>query len=154
MPNHPSKQPALSVGPYAQWEAGELRSDEAIPLLVKQLANLQDRLEPLQHTEKAIRAQLSVMVDNVGGKFEVPGYGKLNITSAGTTVTYDRKELDKFTAALEHEILELTLSGHESEEYERTRIDALVAVVGKLKSCRKESSRSGGLRILKDSEAD
>jgi hypothetical protein len=60
----------------------------------------------------------------------VNGFGRLQITGASQTVTYDRRKLDNLVARLAAE-------GYSDLAQE-------------IASYRKESSRSGGLRILRE----
>jgi hypothetical protein len=115
---------------YQRWQDGELTDNEALELLCRQLTSLQDRLEPLQFVEKQLRAWISEVVDREGGRAEVDGFGRLQITGASQTVTYDRRKLDNLVARLAAE-------GYSDLAQE-------------IASYRKESSRSGGLRILRD----
>jgi hypothetical protein len=115
---------------YRRWQDGELTDNEALELLCRQLTSLQDRLEPLQFVEKQLRAWISEVVDREGGRAEVNGFGRLQITGASQTVTYDRRKLDNLVARLAAE-------GYSDLAQE-------------IASYRKESSRSGGLRILRE----
>ncbi len=115
---------------YQRWQDGELSDAEALELLCRQLTSLQDRLEPLQFVEKQLRAWISEVVDREGGRAEVAGFGRLQITGAGTTTTYDRRRLDSLVTRLAAE--------GQSE------------LAQEIAACRKESSRSGGLRIIRD----
>lgn len=115
---------------YQRWQDGDLTDNEALELLCRQLVSLQDRLEPLQFVEKQLRAWISEVVNREGGRAEVNGFGRLQITGASQTVTYDRRKLDGLVARLAAE-------GNSELAHE-------------IASYRKESARSGGLRIVRD----
>lgn len=117
---------------YQRWQDGDLSDQEALELLCRQLTGLQDRLEPLQFVEKQLRAWISEVVDREGGKAEVNGFGRLQITGAGMTATYDRRRLDNLVARL--------AAQGQSE------------LAQEIAACRKESQRSGGLRIIRDKD--
>jgi hypothetical protein len=117
---------------YQRWQDGELTDQEALELLCRQLTSLQDRLEPLQFVEKQLRAWISEVVDREGGKAEVNGFGRLQITGAGLTATYDRRGLDNLVA--------------------RLAAEGQADLAREIAACRKESQRSGGLRIIRDKE--
>lgn len=115
---------------YQRWQDGDLSDAEALELLCRQLTSLQDRLEPLQFVEKQLRAWISEVVDREGGRAEVAGFGRLQITGATTAASYDRRKLDSLVTRLAAE--------GQSE------------LAQEIASFRKESSRSGGLRIVRD----
>lgn len=118
---------------FKQWEDGLVTGQEAVELLVRQLAVVEDNLEPLEQTKQAIRAKLSLIVDRQpGSAIELPGYGKLAIRSAAATKSYDKDKLDQL-------IIQLTMDG---------QVELAQAIGG----CKKEGSRTGGLVITKEKE--
>ena len=119
---------------YQRWQDGDLSDNEALELLCRQLTSLQDRVEPLQFVEKQLRAWISEVVDREGGRAEVSGFGRLQITGPTTTATYDRRRLDSLVARLAAE--------GQSE------------LAQEIASYRKENSRTGGLRIIRDKDKD
>jgi hypothetical protein len=123
------KYNTLPATDYDLWQDGELRDQEFLDRAARRLASLQDNLEPLQATEKIIRSHISIVVDRMGGKANVPGFASFVITEAGLTVTYDSSRLDKLVAALISE--------------------GNIEMAQRLTACRKEGSRSGSLRITK-----
>lgn len=114
---------------YELWQEGELQADEALDRLVASLDGLKDRLEPLAASEKALRDQISHVLEFATGgrKTEVRGY-ELLITEPGVSVSYDAKKLDQLVVRL-------------MEEYPGIAAD--------IRACRKESSRAGSLRIIR-----
>ncbi len=113
---------------YDQWQEGDITADEALNQLCQQLVSLEDRLEPLEATRLAIRNQLSVVVEQLGGKAELAGFGTLHITQASLTANYDTRQLDALITRL-------------STDYP--------AIAQAIADCRRESSRTGGLRITR-----
>jgi hypothetical protein len=92
-------------------------------LIVRSLAGTYRRFT----TEKVLRQQASEIVDYLGGKADVAGFGTFTITAPSQTIQYDSKELDRL-------VVHLISSGYEE-------------LAKQITSCRKESSRAGSLRI-------
>jgi hypothetical protein len=115
---------------WNDWQNGEIEDKEAIKELTRQLAVVEDSLEPLEATRKVIRDYLSVVVEQQpGSKITLKGFGNLSIRNAVTTHSYDTKSLDNLIAKLVIDYPE---------------------VAQQIAICRKESSRAGGLYILKE----
>lgn len=112
---------------YDRWQEGDIQAEEALTQLCQSLDSLEDRLEPLQQQKDTLRTQISEVVDYLGGRAELDWFGSLQITSPTVTATYDREALDALIARL-------TAEG-------QTEIAKQIA------ACRKESMRSGSLRI-------
>jgi hypothetical protein len=119
---------------FDKWQDGELTDQHFLEASSRRLANLQDSLEPLQETEKVIKNQISLVVERLGGKANVPGFASFVITEPGQTVSYDSQKLDRLVAAL--------ISEGET------------ALAQNITACRKVGSRVGYLRITKARAAD
>ena len=118
---------------YDKWRAGELNDDEAIQQLCGSLVSLEDSLEPLEEIRKAIRAQLSEIVERQAkSRYDLAGFGTLTITNAIKVVSYDAKALDNLVEQLLN--------------------DGEVEIAHAILACRKESGRAGGLRISRKGE--
>ncbi len=117
---------------YQLWQAGELANEQALEELCQALDTLQDRLQPLQESEQVLRAQISEVVERLGGRAELAGFGSLNITGASVTSHYDRRGLDKLV--------------------ERLRDEGQADLAAEIASYRQESARSGGLRISRSKQ--
>ncbi len=87
-------------------------------------------LAPLQTKRERVRAELSVLVEQAGGKMTVDGFGRLDVSRASFHTSYDRKQLEAV-------ILKLIDAGH-------------YHLADAIRSCKKESARPGTLRILRD----
>lgn len=116
---------------YQKWQSGEITSKTALQELTNQLVAVEDRLEPLQEQRNLIRAQLSELVEALGGKAELPGFGSLVNQSASITTSYDRKKMDALVAKLAQEHPE---------------------IAAEISECRTQSSRAGGLVIRRAKE--
>lgn len=116
---------------YTQWLEGHAGPHEVLRQLAMDLGEVESELAPLEEARQVLRTRISHVVDRIGGKAEIPGFGKLEITSATKTVSYDRKQLDQLTIAL-------------LEEY--PHIARLIT------ECRTESARAGSLRIVRDKQ--
>jgi hypothetical protein len=112
---------------FKQYQEGEITPQHALDKIARQLDSLQDQIEPLNATEKVLRQQASEIVDYLGGKADVAGFGTFTITAPSQTIQYDSKELDRL-------VVHLISSGYEE-------------LAKQITSCRKESSRAGSLRI-------
>jgi hypothetical protein len=115
---------------YNRWQEGEIKAEEALTELCQSLDTLDDRLEPLQQQKEALRSQISEVVEYMNGRVELEGFGVLQITNATVTTTYDRESLDKLVARLVAE--------------------GQTEIARQIVACRKESMRSGGLRIKRN----
>lgn len=112
---------------FKQYQEGDITPQHALEAIARQLDSLQDQLAPLQETEKVLRQHASEIVEYLGGKADVAGFGSFTITAPSQTVSYDSKELDRLVASLINQ-----------GDVELARLIA---------SCRKEGSRAGALRI-------
>ena len=103
-------------------------------LLLKSLCNdlvaVEEQLSELEAQREAIRARLSELVDQLGGKIQLRGFGTLQISNPSVVVSYDRKGIEQL-------VQELEAAGN-------------FALVDAIQTSRKESMRSGGLRILRE----
>jgi hypothetical protein len=116
-----------SNNPFEKFKDGEITGQVALDQIARHLDLIQDNLEPLQATEKVLRQQASEIVDYLGGKADVAGFGTFTITAPSQTIQYDSKELDRL-------VVHLISGGYEE-------------LAKQITSCRKESSRAGSLRI-------
>ncbi|XSG75874.1 hypothetical protein ACP8Y2_02510 [Herpetosiphon llansteffanensis] len=103
-------------------------------LLLKSLCNdlvvVEEQLSELEAHREAIRARLSELVDQLGGKIQLRGFGTLQISNPSVVVSYDRKGIEQLVQELEE-------AGN-------------FALVDAIQTSRKESMRSGGLRIMRE----
>lgn len=97
--------------------------------LCSDLGEVESQLEGLTAEREQLRAQISEIVERLGGKANVRGFGDLHIASPVKIVTYDRKGLETLTE-------ELAANGYEE-------------IAEAISFYRKESARSGGLRIIR-----
>jgi hypothetical protein len=98
--------------------------------LCEALNAVEAQIAPLQGERDRIRADLSVLITNMGGKVKLDGFGRLDVSQASIHVSYDRKQI-------EHVILKLVDAGQ-------------YYIADALRSCKKESVRPGVLRIMRD----
>ena len=121
--------PTTTLQAYEQWQAGEIQGDEALKYLCHYLAMVDDQLGPLEKSTEQARVWVSEIVEYLGGKVEVDGFGKCEITSASVTYSYDKKQLDQLCNQL------------------RTEGQGEISTL--IEACLKSSMRSGGLRITR-----
>lgn len=114
---------------FEKWEAGELSAEDALEQLSASLDSLEDRLEPLSHMKEELRNQIGLVVNHLGGKAEIRGWGRFEITAPARTTSYDARQLDALVAQLVEE--------------------GNVEMAQQITQCRKEGSRAGGLRITR-----
>lgn len=113
---------------YQQWKENQIGSADALSRLVGQLDSIDDQLDPLEEHKKVLRAQISEIVEDLGGKVELPGYGALHNMSPSVTASYNREKLDGLVARL--------VATHPE-------------IAQQISACRTESVRAGSLRITK-----
>src|SRR5262245_43897416 len=94
--------------------------------LLDELRPIDDAIALLQAQRTSPRDQISERVDRLGGRAVLPGYGHLEITAPSVTVSYDRRQVEAL-------IIELTTTAP--------------VIAARIAACRKESPRTGGLRI-------
>jgi hypothetical protein len=98
----------------------------ALQSLLEELRTLEDALALLETERTAVRDQIRQHVEQLGGRAVLPGYGRLEITTPGITVSYDRRQVEAL-------IIELTTTAP--------------VIAARLAACRTESAHRGGLRI-------
>ncbi len=98
--------------------------------LCAELNAVEGQIAPLQAERERIRADLSVVIADLGGKVKLEGFGRLEVSQASIHVSYDRKQI-------ENVILKLLDAGH-------------YHIADALRSCKKESARPSVLRVLRD----
>ena len=65
------------------------------------LLELENELEALEHSKKELKTQIQLIVESIPDqKAEFPGIGTVQMTKAGTTVSYDKDALESLTARL------------------------------------------------------
>ncbi len=104
--------------------------DQQVYALCQDLGEVESQIAPLQAERERLRAELSVLVEQAGGKMTVEGFGRLDVSRASFHVSYDRKQI-------EHVILKLVDAGH-------------YHVADAIRSCKKESARPGTLRVMRE----
>lgn len=117
---------------FDDWKTGNVGVYEALRAVTLDLAECESELEPLQREREQLRAQVSELVDAAGGKAEVPGFGKLEITPASRTTSYDKR-------ALQSLVNDLVAEG-------------CGEIAGRILACERESSRAGSLRITREKQ--
>lgn len=116
---------------FDHWKQGDIGPHAALRALCSQLGEVQSDLDGLQEEREFLRSQISEIVNSLGGKVEVAGFGELRITEPVKTASYDRKQLDE---------LVLWLIEHEQ-----------TGIAQRITGCRKESARAGSLQIRQTS---
>jgi hypothetical protein len=106
-------------------------ADERLGVLCYDLAQLEERIAPLEAERQAIRAELSVLIDQLGTQ-EVEGFGRLEITAPALVVSFDRQKVERLMLAL--------IDEGRPELAER------------ISAAKKESARAGSLRITREKD--
>lgn len=115
---------------FEQWQDGLIGPEQALRALCSDLGEVESEYQLYAGQREALRAEISHVVDALGGKADVPGFGRLEITGPAKTASYDRKALDDL-------IIDLTQAG-------------LGEVAQRIAACRTQSARAGGLRITRE----
>lgn len=114
---------------YAAYLDGDATPYEALRSLCMDLGEVESELKPLEQQRDVLRERISGLVDKLGGKAEVAGFGKLQITSPSITTGFDKAQLTAL-------------------------IDELIAdypdIAQRLVACKTKSARAGGLRIERE----
>jgi hypothetical protein len=87
----------------ARWESGSLSDDAALLELCYELDAVEQALAPIEEARQQTRALTSEVVEKIGGRAQVRGFGQLIITAPGSVVNYDRETLDALLVQLERE---------------------------------------------------
>lgn len=111
---------------FEDWRAGAISSREALRRLLSDLGEVESQLTPLEAERAELRAQVSEVLAELGGRAEADGY-RLMITSPGVVSRYDAKELDQIVLRLQQQ--------------------GFGEIADQVLSTRKESARAGQLRI-------
>ena len=111
---------------FEDWRAGAISHREALRRLLSDLGEVESQMAPLEAERAELRAQISEVLAELGGRAEADGY-RLMITSPSVVPRYEAKELDQL-------VLRLRQQGH-------------AEIADQILAARKESARSGQLRI-------
>lgn len=110
---------------FEQWEAGDLTDIPALRSLWSDLREVESEIAPLEQQKATLREQIGLIVARIGTQ-EIPGLGRVSITSPSVSVSYDTKKVNE---------LALSLTATHPE------------IAAQLVAARKTSERSGSLRI-------
>lgn len=114
---------------FDDWRDGLVPDADACRALCRELGEVESQLAPLEAERAALREQISYILDKLGGKASVPGFGSLELTAPAVVRSYDKKRLDAL-------LVELAIEAPE--------------IVARLAQCRTESARAGALRITRE----
>ncbi len=71
-----------------------MNAEHQLHALCQELGEVEDQLRLLEEERKRIRAELSLLVEALGGTVKVEGFGRLEVSSASLVVSYDRKQVE------------------------------------------------------------
>jgi hypothetical protein len=117
---------------FEEWRDGKITDNEALRALVRDLGEVESTLAPLENERSMLRDQISQVLERAGGKSQIAGFGKLELTPPSVMVNYDRKILDGILADLV-----------ERGDFELAQ---------RITAARRESARSGSLRITREKQ--
>lgn len=100
--------------------------------LCRDLDEVENQLAELAADREQLRAQLSEVVERLGGKATVQGFGSLQIASPSIVASYDRKGLEQLVG-------QLIAAGN-------------ITLAEAIQQHRKESMRTGGLRVVREKQ--
>ncbi len=98
--------------------------------LCQDLDEVENQIGEFNAERENLRAQLSEVVERLGGRATVQGFGSLQISSPSVVATYDRKGLEQL-------VNELIMAGN-------------TPLAEAIQQHRKESMRVGGLRVVRE----
>jgi hypothetical protein len=111
---------------FADWQSGAISDAEALRALLSDLGEVESQIAPLEEERATLRAQLSEVVAQLGGKAQANGL-RLILTAPAVVPRYDAKELDQLVEYL--------------------RAQGLDEIANHILAARKETARAGMLRI-------
>jgi hypothetical protein len=114
---------------FKDWQSGAISDREALRALLSDLGEVESQIAPLEAEKTELRAQISDVLVQLGGRAEADGF-RLVLTAPSVVPRYDTKELD-------HVVKYLQAQGED-------------AIADLILRARKESARSGMLRIAKE----
>lgn len=114
---------------FEDWQDGQISDAGALRALCRDLGEVESQIAPLEAERATLRDQISRVLDHAGGKAEIAGFGKLELSAPAIVRGYDKKRLDELLVAL---------AGEAPEVAER------------IAACRTESARAGSLRITRE----
>ena len=95
--------------------------------LYSDLAEVESEIAQLQAEKERIRSELSMLIAEAGGKVNIPGVARMELTRPSVLITYDRKAMD----ALMNQLV----------------ADGMGSIAARIRACQKEAQRAGSLRI-------
>ncbi len=110
-------------------EHGTISAEQALKLLVDDIAEIEQVYERAEQARKQKRAEIEQVVLALGGKAQAGGY-EMVVTGSSTVSNYDTKRLDAVVADL----------------LKRGYLD----IAQEIAECRKETQRAGSLRVSKE----
>ena len=105
--------------------------EDRLGALCYDLDQIELAMAPLAAERQAIRAELSMIIEQLGTQ-EIDGFGRLEITAPALVVSYDRQRMDRLMLAL--------IDEGRPELAER------------ISAAKKESARAGSLRITRQKD--
>ena len=114
---------------FEDWHNGRITDQEALRSLCGDLGEVESMLQPLESERVNLRDQISHVLDRLGGRAEVAGFGRLELSAPAIVRGYDKRRLDELLDELASEAPE---------------------VAARIAACRIESARAGGLRITRE----
>ena len=117
---------------YGAWLDGDVTAMEALRSLCADYEEIEASYKDFDGLRNQTRDQISQVVEKLGGKAEVKGFGTLRITDASVTEGYDKAQI-------------------------RALIMDLIAdypdIAGRIAACATKTMRAGGLRIEREKTA-
>ncbi len=74
--------------------------EQRLHALCQELGEVEDQIRPLEEERRRIQAELSLLVEEFGGKVTVEGFGRLEVSNASFVVSYDRKGVEALILTL------------------------------------------------------
>jgi hypothetical protein len=139
---------------FELWQDGEITDQQIFRELAVDLGEVTSELEPLQKEEKLLRERLGIVVDRMGGKAELKGFGRVLLTSASKSVSFDTDKLHDLVKRYERPYTEIVFDDSQDAFYIPGYYDGFEAgvalMIEEILLCQKETHRSGSLRIERE----
>ncbi len=114
---------------YTAWLDGDVTAIEALRSLCSDYEELDQSYKQFEEMREQLRQQLSEVVEKLGGRATIKGFGELTITAPSITNGYDKAALD--------DLIDILAEEHPG-------------IAAQIAACRKKTARAGGLRIERE----
>src|SRR5690349_3226231 len=92
---------------FDDWQDGHVPDADALRTLCRELGEVESQIAPLEAERAVLRDQLSRVLERLGGRAAIAGFGKLELSAPAIVRSYDRQQLDALLGELATEAPEV-----------------------------------------------